>query len=92
MSALSPYVMISALDHHILSWDGEGPVAACQLPALLIAAATPLADLEHMSQLCPHLVVGLNVGAGNFNNRVVPEEVNAMIERFLVTTVNTRGN
>jgi pimeloyl-ACP methyl ester carboxylesterase len=92
MSSLPPYVMISALDHHILSWDAAGAVAACKLPALLIAAVTPLADLERMRQLCPQLVVGQTVGSGHFNNRVVPEQVNAMIERFLVTTVNTRAN
>ena len=85
MSSLPPYVMISALDHHILSWDGAGAVAACKIPALLVAAATPLADLERMRQLCPQLVIGQTVGAGHFNNRVVPEQVNAMIERFLAS-------
>ena len=64
-----------------------GAVAACKLPALLIAAATPLADLERMRQLCPQLVVGQTVGAGHFNNRVVPEQVNAMIARFIATSV-----
>jgi hypothetical protein len=87
MSSLPPYVMSSSLDHHILSWDGAAVVAACKLPALLIAAATPLADLKRMRQLCPQLVVGQTVGAGHFNNRVVPEQVNAMIERFLATSV-----
>jgi pimeloyl-ACP methyl ester carboxylesterase len=91
MSSLPPYVMISALDHHILSWDGAGAVAACKLPALLIAAATPLADLARMRRLCSHLVVGQTVGAGHFNNRVVPEQVNAMIERFLATSVDARS-
>src|SRR5438132_4382661 len=87
MSSLPPYVMSSSLDHPILSWDGAAVVAACKLPALLIAAATPLADLKCMRQLCPQLVVGQTVGAGHFNNRVVPEQVNAMIERFLATSV-----
>jgi pimeloyl-ACP methyl ester carboxylesterase len=87
MSSPPPYVMISALDHSILSGDGEGAVAACKLPALLIAAATPLANLERMRQLCPQLVIGQTVGAGHFNNRVVPEQVNAMIDRFLATAI-----
>jgi pimeloyl-ACP methyl ester carboxylesterase len=87
MSSLPPHVMISALDHHILSWDGAGAVAACKVPALLISAATPATDVERMRQLCPQLVVGQTVGAGHFNNRVVPEQVNAMIERFLTTSV-----
>ena len=88
MSSLPAHVMISALDHHILSWDGAGAVSACKVPALLIAAATPPTDVERMRQLCPQLVVGQTVGAGHFNNRVVPEQVNAMIERFLTTSVS----
>jgi eukaryotic-like serine/threonine-protein kinase len=50
-------------------------------------AESKAADLERVRQLCPQLVVGQTVGAGHFNNRVVPEQVNAMIERFLATTV-----
>jgi pimeloyl-ACP methyl ester carboxylesterase len=91
MSSLPSHVMLSALDGHILSWDGAGAVAAVKVPALLIAATTPLADLERMRQLCPQLIVGQTVGAGHFNNRVVPEQVNAMIERFLATSVASAG-
>jgi pimeloyl-ACP methyl ester carboxylesterase len=83
MSALPSHVMISALDGHLLSWDGAGAVAAVKVPALYVAAATPVTDIERMRQLCPQLVVGQTVGSGHFNNRVVPEQVNAMIERFL---------
>src|SRR5262245_32661776 len=87
MSSLPQHVMISALDGHILSWDGPAAAAACNVPALLITAAMPLSDVERMRQQCPQLVVGQTVGAGHFNNRVVPEQVNAMIERFLATAV-----
>jgi hypothetical protein len=46
------------------------------------------ADLQNIREVeSADLIVGQTVGAGHFNNRVVPEQVNAMIERFLATTV-----
>jgi len=93
MSSPPQHVMISALDHSVLSWDGAAGLAACRMPALFIASATPLSDLERMRQFCPQLVAGQTVGSGHFNNRVVPEQVNSMIERFLATSVpSQRGS
>jgi pimeloyl-ACP methyl ester carboxylesterase len=77
------HVMSSAFDEHIILWDGAAAAAACRVPALYIGAASPLADVPRLRELCPHLVVGQTVGAGHFNNQEVPEQVNAMIERFL---------
>jgi hypothetical protein len=50
---------------------------------LNIQAASPLTDLARFQQLCPQLINGQTVGAGHFNQLEVPEQVNAMIERFL---------
>jgi pimeloyl-ACP methyl ester carboxylesterase len=86
MSAAPQHVMANALDHHIVRWDGAAAARACTVPALYIGAAAPLADVARFQALCPHLVVGQTVGAGHFNNQLVPEQVNAMIERFLATT------
>ena len=45
-----------------------------------------MSDLDCLRDLCPQLVVGRTVGAGHFNNQLVPDQVNAMIERFLSMT------
>ncbi|MFN8633308.1 MAG: alpha/beta hydrolase [Chloroflexota bacterium] len=87
MSAAPQFVVSSAFDEHILRWDGEAAAAACTAPALYIGAANPLSDVERLRTACPQLVVGQTVGAGHFNNQEVPEQVNAMIERFLATSV-----
>ena len=87
MSAAPQLVASSAFDEHILRWDGEAAAATCKVPALYIGAANPLSDLDRLRAACPHLVVGQTVGAGHFNNQEVPEQVNAMIERFLATSV-----
>jgi pimeloyl-ACP methyl ester carboxylesterase len=53
------------------------------VPALYIQAARPRPELERFGELCPQLVIGRTVGAGHFHQLEVPDQVNAMIERFL---------
>lgn len=86
MTSAPQHVMSSAYDEHILGWEGEVAAAACKAPALYIGAAQFVSDIERLKAACPQLVVGQTVGAGHFNNQEVPEQVNAMIERFLFTS------
>ena len=85
LSSLPRHVTLSTWEQHLLVWDGEE--AACQVPALLISSGTPLSDLSRFQELTPQLVTGQTVGAGHFITLFVPEQVNAMIERFLVTSL-----
>jgi pimeloyl-ACP methyl ester carboxylesterase len=87
MSAAPQFVASSSFDEHILRWDGEQAAAACKVPALYVGAANPLSDVERLCAACPQLVVGQTVGSGHFNNQEVPEQVNAMIERFIATSI-----
>ena len=87
MSSLPQYVTLSAWEQHLLVWDGEQAAAACRVPALLISSGTPLSDLSRFRELTPQLVTGQTVGAGHFITLFVPEQVNAMIERFLVISL-----
>jgi hypothetical protein len=73
-----------------LLWDGAAAAAGCKVPALYIGAATPLSDVNRFRELCPQLMVGQTVGAGHFNNQEVPQQVNAMIERFLIIMAPAR--
>lgn len=82
--------MTSAPDHVTLGcWDAivgadmDGALRDCRAPLLYIAAATPLADLARLRELCPRVVIGQTVGAGHFHQLEVPAQVNAMIDRFL---------
>lgn len=53
------------------------------LPLIYIGAARPLADTERLRELCPQVMVGQTAGAGHFCQLEVPDQVNAMMERFL---------
>lgn len=79
------HVMASTMKQ-IFEWDGERAAKACTVPVLNVSAATPIGDVARFQELCPHLVTGQTVGAGHFNQLLVPEQVNSMIERFLETS------
>ncbi len=54
------------------------------VPLLSIAAAWGhMADTGRLRKLCPALTLGQTVGAGHFVQLEVPDQVNAMIARFL---------
>lgn len=44
-------------------------------------AGSPRSRARH-----PRLITGQTVGAGHFNQLIVPEQVNSMIERFVATS------
>jgi pimeloyl-ACP methyl ester carboxylesterase len=82
--------MTSAPDHVTLGcWEAiigaeiDAAVQKCKVPFLYIAADQPLADLSRLRELNPQIVIGQTVGAGHFHQLEVPEQVNAMIDRFL---------
>ena len=68
--------------------DGASAARACTVPVLFINAATWRPELGLFKGLCPQLMLGQTVGAGHFNMLEVPDQVNAMIERFLKLTVD----
>jgi pimeloyl-ACP methyl ester carboxylesterase len=84
MAAAPQYVVASAFEHNLL-YDAA-PAAAIRVPALYIRAVVP-ADLERFRELCPHLVTGQTVGSGHFHQLEVPDQINAMIDRFLTIAV-----
>jgi pimeloyl-ACP methyl ester carboxylesterase len=63
-------------------WDAPAAIAACTIPALYVQGAVP-ADLALLRQLCPQIVIGATVGSGHWVQLEVPDQINAMIERFL---------
>ena len=82
--------MTSAPDHvtvgcwdAIVGGDMDGDLQKVKVPFLYLAAEPPLCDIAKLRALCPHVVFGQTVGAGHFHQLEVPDQVNAMIDRFL---------
>ncbi len=82
MSSAPQHVMASAFEH-LGACDTAGAAAACKVPFLALYAERVVSDLARLRALCPHVMTGQTVGAGHFHQLEVPEQINAMIERFL---------
>jgi pimeloyl-ACP methyl ester carboxylesterase len=83
MAQAPQHVMISALEETLIKYDAETSAARCTSPALLITSAPQSVDVNRLRELCPHVEFGQTFGSGHFNQLEVPEQVNAMIERFI---------
>jgi len=71
----------------MFAWDkvARERVSACKLPILYIEdGGGCYSDLPLFSSLCPQLVIGKTVGSGHFATLEVPEQVNSMIEDFIL--------
>ena len=84
----APLAGATAVIRGVAAWDGREPFARCTVPVLLLRNEVgDLPDALRLSELKPDLELGITVGAGHFHQLEVPEQVNAMIERFLALSV-----
>jgi pimeloyl-ACP methyl ester carboxylesterase len=81
------HVALSAFQNHLITYDAGEFAAACKVPVGYIAASSPMTDLARFRALCPQLVTSQVMQAGHFAPLVAPDQVNAMIERFLALNV-----
>jgi pimeloyl-ACP methyl ester carboxylesterase len=78
----------AAVIRGVSEWNGREPFARCTVPVLLIRAELgPDTDALRLQKLKPDLQTGITVGAGHFHQLEVPDQVNAMIERFLALSL-----
>ena len=83
-----PLPVAAAVIRGVAEWNGRDRFARCNLPVLLLRAALwERTDALRLLELKPDLEIGITVGAGHFHQLEVPEQVNAMIERFLATSL-----
>lgn len=64
-------------------FHGAAALAGLQVPVLSLGSASPANPPEDLKRLYSAITVGQTVGAGHFNHLEVPDQVNAMIDRFL---------
>jgi pimeloyl-ACP methyl ester carboxylesterase len=86
--AMTPqHVAASAFVNHLIDYDATGAGMGCTVPAAYISAAVTMADLTRFRAACPQLVTAQTLGSGHFAALEVPDQVNAMIERFLAVGI-----
>jgi pimeloyl-ACP methyl ester carboxylesterase len=65
-------------------FDGASALGNVTVPVLSIGSAVPANSAADLRSACPAITIGQTVGAGHFNQLEVPDQVNAMIERFMM--------
>ncbi len=90
MSSTPQHVMVSAMEG-LRDYDPVAVSGGLTAPALYIAAnePQPRANMPRLLELCPQLLTGKTVGSGHFCQLEVPEQVNAMIDRFLAIALSS---
>lgn len=83
----APYYAAMSVFENLLGYDPTQAAQACRVPMAYLAAGVPLieqaSDLGRSKTLCPQLAVAKTLGAEHFSPLEVPDQINAMIERFL---------
>lgn len=78
----------AAVIRGVTEWNGRDLFARCTVPVLLLRPGLKDdTDAVRLRGIKPDLELGITVGAGHFHQLEVPEQVNAMIERFLALSV-----
>ncbi len=85
MCSAPPYVALGVM-RGILTWNGVGAMRLSNAPTLVVLSGTGGSnDPPRLRALKSNVEIGVTVGAGHFNQLEVPDQVNAMIERFVQT-------
>lgn len=86
----APQHVVAPTVASIAAWRGETVAPRVSAPMLLVAVGGGMpTDIEATRALLPQLEVGSTVGAGHFAHLLVPEQVNAMIDRFLAVALTS---
>jgi pimeloyl-ACP methyl ester carboxylesterase len=79
-----PLTVARSVIEGVATWNGVAALMMCEPPLLVLGSAPGGSnDATRLQALKPDAYFGMTVGAGHFHQLEVPEQVNAMIERFL---------
>lgn len=83
-----PLAIATRVIREAATWNGGEVFARCTVPTLLLRATLDDDQEEiRLRSIKPDLEVGITVGAGHFHQLEVPDQINAMIGRFLTTAL-----
>jgi pimeloyl-ACP methyl ester carboxylesterase len=81
----TPMHVVASAFVAIGSFDAEAALRTMRRPVLYVEAdPVVIGRVDRLRELCPDVVTGKTVGAGHFHQLEVPEQINAMIERFML--------
>jgi pimeloyl-ACP methyl ester carboxylesterase len=75
-------VVVSAIKN-LVEWDAEPALRSLTAPLLYVGAEPQITDRAKLREFAPHAVMANTAGSGHFHQLEVPDQVNAMLVRFL---------
>lgn len=81
LGQVSP-VMAAPIMQEGMATDGSESLARVRCPLMVVLAGAPV-DVERLRVLQPEALIGRVVGSGHWLTLAVPDQVNAMLDRFL---------
>ncbi|MFZ5610143.1 MAG: alpha/beta fold hydrolase [Pseudomonadota bacterium] len=82
MTATPAHVVRAAWDG-VIDWDGASALARLSSPTLVISADKPLNRPQDIARANPRVITAQTAGAGHMQQFEVPDQLEAMIRRFL---------
>jgi pimeloyl-ACP methyl ester carboxylesterase len=86
MCSAPQHVLHSAF-RHLVALDSARAAAACRVPVLCIGAARTIVNEDAFRAACPQLEMAHTPAVGHFHQLEAPDEVNALLARFLAERV-----
>jgi pimeloyl-ACP methyl ester carboxylesterase len=80
------HVLQSGFVQHTSEYDAASFAARCKVPVAYIGSTHPLTDAAALRRAIPEIIVAQTLGSGHFSPVMVPNQINAMIDRFLAYT------
>jgi pimeloyl-ACP methyl ester carboxylesterase len=78
-----PLSLAAEMFRATLSWNGVAALYLCYVPILVVLSQPKGSNApQRLQAIKPDINIGVTYGSGHFNQLNVPEQVNAMIERF----------
>ena len=76
------HVVASAMEN-LASFDSEAALRSAKAPLLYVGAEPAIAEISKLPELAPGTIVARTAGSGHFHQLEVPDQIDAMLARFL---------
>lgn len=79
--------LVSSFSAHLIDYKPPTETDTENRPMAYIGADNPFAPLDQIASRLPGIKIGKTIGSGHFCPFIVPDQVNAMIDGFLLSTL-----
>lgn len=81
MCATAQHVVVGGVEA-MAAYDATADARVLAAPAMYVGSAGPVADMTRVEASMPQVLRAQTAGAGHFHQLEVPEQINAMLDRF----------